>query len=238
MQEQIDKVVPGDKWEFDESVTACFDNMLERSIPQYQAMRQTCFDIACQFRQEHTDIVDLGCSRGEAIAELIRKFGAHNRFIGIEVSEPMIEAARSRFKGYIDSGIVDIRKCDLRHEYPPVNASVTLSVLTLQFTPIEYRQRIVRDIYKHTRTGGVLILVEKILGATADIDALMVDEYYKFKSSNGYTQDDIQRKRMSLEGVLVPVTAKWNEEILRSAGFNEVDCFWRWMNFAGWVAVK
>ena len=43
---------------------------------------------------------------------------------------------------------------------------------------------------------------------------------------------------MSLEGVLVPVTAKWNEQLLRSAGFAEVDMFWRWMNFAGWVAVK
>jgi 4-aminobutyrate aminotransferase/(S)-3-amino-2-methylpropionate transaminase len=38
--------------------------------------------------------------------------------------------------------------------------------------------------------------------------------------------------------VLVPLTARWNEEALLSAGFREVDSFWRWMNFAGWVAVK
>jgi tRNA (cmo5U34)-methyltransferase len=43
---------------------------------------------------------------------------------------------------------------------------------------------------------------------------------------------------LSLEGVLVPVTAAWNEYLLRSAGFSHVDCFWRWMNFAAWVAVK
>jgi tRNA (cmo5U34)-methyltransferase len=36
----------------------------------------------------------------------------------------------------------------------------------------------------------------------------------------------------------VPVTAGWNEEMLRGAGFQEIDCFWRWLNFAGWVAVK
>lgn len=34
------------------------------------------------------------------------------------------------------------------------------------------------------------------------------------------------------------VTAAWNEEMLRNTGFVEVDCFWRWMNFAGWVATK
>ena len=30
---------PGARWEFDESVTSAFDDMLRRSIPQYEAMR-------------------------------------------------------------------------------------------------------------------------------------------------------------------------------------------------------
>lgn len=33
-------------------------------------------------------------------------------------------------------------------------------------------------------------------------------------------------------------TAKWNEELLQMSGFREIDCFWRWVNFAGWIAVK
>lgn len=41
----------------------------------------------------------------------------------------------------------------------------------------------------------------------------------------------------SLEGVLVPVTTHWNEDMLRAEGFRHVDCFWRWMNFAAGVAV-
>jgi tRNA (cmo5U34)-methyltransferase len=66
----------------------------------------------------------------------------------------------------------------------------------------------------------------------------MVELYHALKQSNGYSREDIDRKRFALEGVLVPVTARWNEELLRGAGFGEVDCFWRWMNFAGWVAVR
>ena len=62
---------------------------------------------------------------------------------------------------------------------------------------------------------------------------------YRMKKSNsGYSIDEIDRKSASLEGVLVPVTAKWNEDMLREAGFKSVDCFWRWMNFAGWIAIK
>lgn len=228
---------PDGAWKFDESVTQCFEDMLCRSIPQYDTMRQTCFNIACHYRQKETDIVDLGCSQGEAIAGLVSKYGGTNRFVGIEVSEPMLTVARNRFAGYPQS-IVNIRNLDLRSDYPGVRASVTMCILTLQFTPIEYRQQILRRIWQHTLPGGALILVEKVLGATADLDALMVNRYYSLKQDNGYSPEDIDRKRHSLEGVLVPVTARWNEELLRTSGFTEVDCFWRWMNFAGWVAVK
>jgi tRNA (cmo5U34)-methyltransferase len=77
-----------------------------------------------------------------------------------------------------------------------------------------------------------------VLGATAEIDEAFVDLFLEIKRQNGYSQGEIDRKRMSLEGVLVPVTARWNEELLREEGFASVDCFWRHLNFAGWVAIK
>lgn len=235
----IDNTQPGEKWQFDGDVTAAFDNMLERSIPQYEVMRRACFDLACKYAKRNTIIADIGCSRGEAIGALIDKFGAHNHFVGLEVSASMLDAARQRFQGLIDCSVVDIRQWDLRkRDYPLANVSVTLAVLTVQFVPIEYRLRLLRNIYQSLNSGGALIFVEKVLGSTADLDGAMVETYYALKASNGYSQEQIERKRLSLEGVLVPVTAKWNEELLRSAGFAEVDCFWRWMNFAGWIAVK
>lgn len=230
--------VPPVKWEFDAEVCRVFDSMLARSIPQYEVMREACTALAVQYAQPNTFIIDLGCSRGEALRPIVDKLGAHQRYVGCEISEPMLEAARERFKGMIQCGVVDIRKLDLRKEYPPLNASVTLCVLTLQFTPIEYRQRILRDIWKHTLPGGALILVEKVLGATADLDACLVKNYWALKAEHKYSQEEIDRKRMALEGVLVPVTASWNEDLLRQAGFSQMDCFYRAWNFCGWIAVK
>lgn len=238
MNDKRDQVNPKGKWEFDADVTAVFDDMLARSIPQYSLMRQTVFELGSCFVAGQTAIVDLGCSRGEAMAPFVDRFGAFNRHVGVEISEPMLAAARERFKGFIDSGIVSIRRMDLRSEYPPERASLTLAVLTLQFTPIEHRQRIVRDVFKSTVEGGAFILVEKVLSATADIDARFTRMYWDMKRGNGYSDEQIERKRLSLEGVLVPVTARWNEELLQQAGFRQADCFWRWMNFAGWIAIK
>ena len=236
--ENRDHVLPKGKWEFDAEVTDVFEEMLRRSIPQYDVMRQAVFHIASRYAKDKSAIVDLGCSRGDALAPLVERFGAHNRFVGVEVSQAMLEAARKRFQGYIDCGVVSIRDMDLRHQFPPERASVILSVLTLQFTPIEYRLKIVREAFNALIPGGALILVEKVLGASADLDAMLVDLYYGMKRDHGYSQEEIDRKRLSLEGVLVPVTASWNEQLLHQCGFTEVDCFWRFLNFAGWIAVK
>lgn len=230
--------LPGERWEFDTSVTAVFDDMLARSIPQYEVMRTLAYDVAKPFVVKGTYIVDLGCSRGESLAPFVRDFGATNIFLGVETSEPMIVAARDRFQTDIGANYVDIQRLDLREGYPSVVASVTLSVLTLMFTPINYRQRIVQDIYDHTIKGGTFVLVEKVIGTGARLDRLMVDRYHALKHDQGYSWEEIDRKRFALEGVQVPVTANWNVELLRQAGFREIDCFWRWCNFAGWIAIK
>lgn len=228
-------MMPDGRWQFDGDVTTVFDDMLARSIPQYGVMRQAVYDLGAAFVQPNSWIVDLGCSRGEALAPFVESFSAQNHFLGIEMSEAMYYAARSRFAG---NDRVIIRQDDLRQRCYDVPASLTLSVLTLQFTPIEYRQRILQDIYNGLLPGGAFILVEKVLGADATINDLMVKRYYDLKGANGYSPEQIERKRLSLEGVLVPVTAKWNEDLLHSTGFKQVDCFWRWMNFAGWLAIK
>lgn len=228
----------GPRWEFDDSVTRVFDDMLERSIPQYRVMRDAVYTLGRRYVRPKTAILDLGCSRGEALAPFVQEFGAHNRYVGIEVSGPMIAAARKRFGSLIDCGVVEIREHDLRRGVPAEPASLVLSVLTLMFTPIEYRQQIVSSAYATLAPGGAFILVEKVLGASADLADLFIEVYHELKAANGYSREEIERKRLALEGVQVPVTAHWNEELLRNAGYRQVDCFWRWMNFAGWIAVK
>jgi tRNA (cmo5U34)-methyltransferase len=229
---------PEGRWEFDEEVTRVFDDMLRRSIPQYETMRALVFDVGSRFVRPGTAVVDLGCSRGEALAPFIDAFGGSVRYVGVDVSPPMLQACRRRFENEIELGILELLDIDLRHGYPDSAASVTLAVLTLQFTPIDHRLRILHDAYGHTVEGGAFLLVEKVLGSSAHADRLMTDLHHELKRANGYGQEEIDRKRLSLEGVLVPATAEWNEDLLRRAGFREVECVWRCLNFAAWLAVK
>ena len=235
---ETDTVTPEARWAFDAEVTRAFDDMLARSIPQYDVMRATTTDLAVRYAQTQTRIVEYGCSRGAQLERIANALGAQNRYLGVEISEPMLDAARETLAPYIRTGLCEIRAMDLREQLPHAQASVALSVLTLQFVPIEYRQRIVQHIHDTLVPGGAFLLVEKCLGANYELDEAFVALYYELKQRNGYSAEAISRKRLSLEGVLVPITAEWNESLLHNAGFHSVDCYWRWLNFAGWIAVK
>ena len=229
---------PNGPWQFDTAVTEVFDDMLSRSIPQYENMRDLVFDIGQRFVRPQLNILDLGCSKGESLVRFIDKFGADNYYTGIEISKPMLEVAKTRFKTHPCSDRINIHDLDLRHTYPDSQNILTLSILTLQFIPVERRLTILKLAYQHTQPGGALILVEKIRGSSKQLDQLMIDRYHEFKLSQGYSKKAIEQKKRSLEGILIPLSATENLQMLHQAGFAEVDCFWRWMNFSGWIAVK
>ena len=235
MQDKI-VVEAGKKWEFDNDVAQVFDNMLERSIPQYSIMRDLCYRLGSRYVQKGTYIMDVGCSLGEAIRPFTERFGLDNKYMLLDVSEPMLEKAKERFNH--TPGEICIQKNDIIDGLPEVECSLVLSILTIQFTPIEYRQRITKSIYDRLTDGGALIFVEKILGNDFRTNAAFVDEYYHIKKDNQYTQEQIEAKRRSLEGVLVPITSNWNEQMLYNVGFKAVDCFWKFLNFQGWLCIK
>lgn len=233
----VDTGYAPDKWEFDPEVTRVFDDMLERSIPDYDKMRNWVTDVATAFVQPGTLVVDLGCSRGEALERVLRACPAGPQYLGAEISGPMLGAARERFQA---EDLVEIRQWDLRKGYPerarPV--SLTLCVLTMMFVPVNYRLQLVGETWEQTIPGGAMILVEKVLGSGPKTDDVLQANYHRLKTEQGYTPDDVERKRLSLEGQLVPLTADWNVQLLRAGGFEEVELFWAWGPFRAWMAVK
>jgi tRNA (cmo5U34)-methyltransferase len=70
------------------------------------------------------------------------------------------------------------------------------------------------------------------------MNRFFVDFYYDFKRKNGYSEDEILRKREALENVLVPYRSDENFELFRRNGFRIVETFFQWYNFCGFLCVK
>lgn len=240
MMSKNDEFIPeeGARWQFDENVTEVFSDMLSRSIPGYESMRELVYRIAKNYAKEGTNILDIGCSSGLSSEMLIKEIGPRCNFVLTDVSNPMLDKCRAKYSDAIAQGYVTVKNNDLRKALPVKGCSVILSCLTIQFTPIEYRQFIIENIYNSLESGGAFVFVEKVLGNTNEIDNVLVKEYYDLKKENRYTEEQISKKRKSLEGVLVPLTSEMNETLLKSCGFRKVDVFWRYLNFSAIVAIK
>ena len=135
-----DNVHPGEKWEFNGEVAACFANMLERSIPDYRSMRALTYKLGERFIQPETLIVDVGCSTGLAVEPFVVKYGQSNNFLLVDNAPAMVEACEKRFRADVN---VTVRQGNI-WEYLPFEqkSSLVLSVLSMQFMPTSYRPRI------------------------------------------------------------------------------------------------
>ena len=98
-----DEVVQEGPWEFNEGVAEVFEDMLERSIPDYEKMRTSSCAIAIPALAsgEEADVnhvLDIGCSNGLALRRLDKYAQSEghtiHRLIGIDVSEPMLQKAQ------------------------------------------------------------------------------------------------------------------------------------------------
>jgi tRNA (cmo5U34)-methyltransferase len=136
---------------------------------------------------------------------------------------------------------IELRDGDLngaRTDLPLRDAGIAIMGWTLQFVRPENRSDLVRSIYAALAREGVLIVTEKILTNGAQMDPLFIDLYHDYKRGRGYADAEIARKREALENVLVPYRLEDNLKLFRGCGFELVETFFQWFNFAGFLCIK
>lgn len=223
---------------FNEKVAQVFDDMLVRSVPFYVETQHMIQEMGKRFYQPGTEIVDLGCSTGTTLINLREAIGPAARLVGYDNSDPMLAKAREKVaaRGFQES--ISFKFGDINGAISLSNASVAIMTWTLQFVRPLMRDQLVKSIFDGLTPGGVLICVEKVLTNSSDMNRFFIDFYYDFKRRNGYTEEEIVRKREALENVLIPYRIEENTELFRRNGFETVETFFQWYNFAGFLCVK
>lgn len=228
-------------FEFSAAVASVFDDMIARSVPLYTEQQRMIQEIAKQFRPQGTDVYDLGCATATTLINLCREIQEPVRFIGYDNSPAMLEQAKLKVRKNKLEDRIDLKWGDLDGDLllrPLENAGMVTLCWTLQFIRPVHRDRVVRWIYESLPDGGALILTEKILTHDTNTSRFFIDAYYHFKRHNGYSDDEIFRKREALENVLVPYTIAENLEMLRRNGFEVAETFFQWYNFVALLCLR
>lgn len=221
-------------WDFDTGVAKTFDSHVKKSVPLYDEGHQIIIDSSDYFIKKHSNVYDIGCSTGK----LIQKLSKHHEhkdninFFGIDSSQEMITSAKNN--GIENSRFTkgDITKLKIKKN------SMTILYYTLQFIDTAYRQEVINKIYDSLEWGGALFLFEKVRAADARFQDITTTTYEEYKARNNFTDDEIMSKKRSLIGILEPFSTQGNLDMLKRAGFIDINSIFKYICFEGFLAIK
>lgn len=223
------------QFEFDEEVASVFDDMLHRSVPFYKQMQDLTINFAINFLEENNNVYDLGCSTASTLIELSKHSDKKLNLYGVDNSPAMLERAKNKAKAFgVDLHLIngDIHETELS------DAKAIISNYTLQFIRPLQREKLVKKIHDSLLDQGIFIFSEKVISDEKTLNKQFIDEYYRFKKTQGYSEFEIAQKREALENVLIPYSEEENKKMILDAGFTHCETLFRWVNFATFIAIK
>lgn len=225
---------------FNEDVAQVFDDMVKRSIPSYSDVSLYLIAWVQSFFQPEGAIIDIGCSTGTTLSCIARILPQKARLIGYDNAPAMIERARAKL-GHLP-------KLPFQHDIllecadittsPIPTASIVIMNYTLQFLPVGERLKLLKRIYDSLLPGGLFFISEKLRSEHPRLHEMKTRIYEQFKKDQGYSQNEIERKKEALENVLVPHTEPELIKLIEKAGFTSCESAMKWNNFASFVAFK
>ena len=230
-KKNLDKI---NKFKFDNEVASVFEDMVSRSVPGYKFLVENIGVLSKKFYQPNTIIYDLGsslCACSLSILEKLKDIKVEIH--AVDSSQAMIDICRRNIQRkeikYVQSDILDIEIN---------NSSVVILNLTLQFIPIDKRQLLLEKIFSKLNKNGIIIITEKIRLDKESDDIFFKNFHDFFKEHNGYSKEEIDRKKIALSEAMVIDSEEIYEDRFKKIGCNN---FYKWFqcyNFVSWILIK
>lgn len=166
-------------------------------------------------------ILDLGTGDGRLLA-LLRRDRPDSIGVGVDVSEPMLEAARERFA---DQPGIELVRHDLAEPIPALGSfDAVVSCFAIHHVQDARKRTLFAEVFDRLVPGGVFCNLEHVASPTSRLHSA-------FYQALGYTPDFEDPSNHLLD---VETQLGW----LRDIGFSDVDCYWKWLEMALLIGVK
>lgn len=223
-------------WTFGGDVANTFDDHVSKSVPLYKEGHELVLGLSDFFIKNDSVIYEIGCSTGALISKLAlsnqKKESA--KFIGVDVEQGMIDFAKNRYDQINNLEFL----CDDIMNLEMEESDFIVAYYTVQFIRPSLRQNLINKLYSKLKWGGALVLFEKVRGSDARFQDILSILYNEYKLQKGYSPDDIVAKSLSLKGVLEPFSTQGNIDMLKRAGFLDVNSVQKYLCFEGFLAIK
>lgn len=166
-------------------------------------------------------VLDLGTGDGRLLA-LLKIQRPSVESVAIDFSPTMLEAVKNRFQ---DDSTVQIIDHNLDETLPELGTfDAIISSFAIHHLCHNRKRSLYVEIFNLLQPGGVFCNLEHVASPTVRL-------HEKFLEAIGVTlsQDDPSNQLLDVETQL-----KW----LRNTGFEDVDCYWKWLELALLIGFK
>lgn len=201
-------------WKFDKSIAKIFDVHARQHIPHYDSVLKKTLDVCSKVLEKSDPIIDVGCATGNTL-DLLSQWGFTNLY-GIDSSIEMLEQCAP------GSNLI----CSDKFVFESNTFQAVICNWTLHF--IEYKIQYLKSMVDSLRSGGVLIITDKI-----SLDPLMIEFYHDFKREQGVTDQDILSKEKSVAGIMNIDDQAWYQKQFLDLGltYYVIDADYAFMTF-------
>lgn len=218
-----------------------FDDHIDKSIRGYSNLLEDVVSFSRYFVEDHTKVVDIGCSTGKLTKMILANNPnrTYAQYVGVELAGGFYDDMDNRYKEVrkdFPSAILEFVRGDIRN-YEFKNCSLVTSIFTLQFMPKTDRQDVLNRVCSGLNEGGAFIFAEKLMCESAFFQELLTFNHYDFKRKS-FTPEEIMDKEKQLRDMLKPNTWSELQTMIYSAGFSDMQIFWRNHQFVGAIAIK
>ena len=166
-------------------------------------------------------VLDLGTGDGRLLA-LLRKDRPSMLGVGLDFSELMLEAARKRFAH--DSRI-DLVTHDLDEALPELGRfDAVVSSMAIHHLEHERKRSLYSEVFGLLEPGGVFANFEHVASPTQRLHLVFF----------AAIEEPLENEDPSDRLLDVETQLGW----LRELGFDDVDCYWKWLEMALLMSVK
>jgi tRNA (cmo5U34)-methyltransferase len=166
-------------------------------------------------------ILDLGTGDGRLLA-LLQADRQEMHGVGLDFSERMLEAARERFA---DDERIELVEHDLAEPLPALGRfDAVVSSMAIHHLEHERKRSLYGEVFELLEPGGVFANFEHVASPTHRLHLAFfaaIDEPLE--------NEDPSDRLLDVETQL-----GW----LRELGFDDVDCYWKWLEMALLIGVK
>jgi ubiquinone/menaquinone biosynthesis C-methylase UbiE len=215
-----------------DGIASSYDSQAQRGLPRYDEMIS---ELVRTLPERAEQILELGCGTGALTFRLLERFPVAAIEV-VDASKPMLEVLQGRVPPEDRSRLRVVNSPF--EELDRRAGSFDLVTSSMSLHHVVDKQAFYERIRSWLRPGGFLVFADELIGAVPYVQARLWDRWIAFaKRPDGLTTDELDDCLAHVETYDHYETLADQLGYLSGAGFAPVDCVWRYLNYAVFVAV-